>query len=64
MASKKANKGKETAPTSEDTTRVQHLQDKKPPAHWTTKNKELSINLALDQMKIGNRPGKGFKAEG
>lgn len=61
MASKKPNKGKEP---SGDTAGVQPLQDKKPPAHWTTENKELFIDLALEQIKIGNRPGKGFTPEG
>lgn len=60
MASRKSNKDKETAPTSS----VQPLQDKKPPAHWTIENKEIFIDLCLEQIKIGNRPGKGFRAEG
>lgn len=33
-------------------------------AHWTAEDKELFIDLALEQIKIENRPGKGFKAEG
>lgn len=57
MDLEKANKGKETAPTSVDTAEIQPLQDKKTPAHWTTKNKELFIKLSLEEIKIRNRPG-------
>lgn len=63
MASRKTNKGKETNPTNRETGRVTSPQEKKSIAHWTTENKELFIDLALQQIKIGNRPGKGFKAK-
>lgn len=64
MASRKPNKGKEAILTSGDTGGVPLSQEKKPMAHWTSENKDQFIDLALEQIKIGNKPGKSCNAEG
>lgn len=63
MASRKPNKEKEPTLTSGDTD-VPSPQENKPVAHWSAENKKLFIDLTLKQIKIGNRPGKGFKPKG
>lgn len=56
---KKPNKGKEAVPTSGNT--VESLFHKrKTNGLLDVENKELFIDLALEQAKIGNRHGKGF----
>lgn len=61
MASRKPNKRKEAIPTDGDTSSVPLPQEKKPMAHWAVENKELFIDLALEQIKIGNRLRKGLR---
>lgn len=36
----------------------------KPKAHWTTANKKLFLDLAVEEKHKGNRPGKAFNAVG
>lgn len=67
MAPKKIernNKEKEATPTSGDIDGMCNLHKRKKPignSSLDMENKELFIDLALEQIKIGHRSGKGFK---
>lgn len=52
-------KGKEKHLTSDFGPNKENIR-----AHWTVVTKELFIDLALEQVNIWNRPGKGFNQKG